>query len=110
MKDRIWPHLIAYSARNRKFGSAWRAKAIEPARTAFTAMIKRGQARGILAPDIDPEIGIALLVGPIVYRKIFIYRRGNTLKNLEAGVADAFLCAFGTGAAKKRTPAKQSAH
>jgi AcrR family transcriptional regulator len=105
MKDRILPQLIAYSARNRKFGLAWRARAIEPAQTAFTAIVKRGQQSGILTPDIDPETAIALLLGPIIYRKIFVHRIGsNALKNLEMTVADSFLRAFGIGIAKNRTP------
>lgn len=105
MKDRILPQLIAYSARNRKFGSAWRARAIEPARAAFTAIIKRGQRSGILAPDIDPETAISLLLGPIIYRKIFVHPLGGSaFKNLEITVADAFLRAFGTGVAKSQTP------
>ena len=101
MKDRIWPHLIAYSARNRAFGRLWRAKVIEPARTAFTALLKRGEKRGVLKPGIDPEIGIALLLGPMMYRRVFVQRLGGeTPRDLEAHVADAFLRAYGTAATR----------
>ena len=95
LKDRIWPHLIAYSARNQAFGNTWRAKVMEPARVALAALIKRGERLGILRPGIDPEVGIALLLGPMMYRHIFSLRLGqNVPKDLEIDVADAFLAAF----------------
>ncbi len=107
MKDRIWPHLMAYAARNQDFGKAWRAKAIEPARVAFTALLKRGEKNGILKPGMDPETGIALLLGPIMYWRIFAQRPGGESPgDLEAQVAEAFLSTFGTGKAAKH-PAKK---
>lgn len=103
MKDRIWPHLIAYAARNQAFGKAWHAKAIEPARRAFTAILKRGEEHGNLKPGIDSELGIALLLGPMMYRHVFLQRVGREFpKDLESHVADAFLSAFGTGKAARR--------
>lgn len=98
MKDKIWPHLMAYSARNRAFGDAWRAKVLEPARVGLTASIKRGEKLGVLRSGIDPEVGIALLLGPMMYRHIFAQRLGrNAPKDLEAHIVDAFLAAFGRG-------------
>jgi len=95
MKDKIWPHLMAYSARNRAFGTAWRAKVLEPARIGLAAMIRRGEKLGVLRSGIDPEVGIALLLGPMMYRHIFAQRLGqNVPKDLEVHVADAFLAAF----------------
>ncbi|MEO8735569.1 MAG: TetR/AcrR family transcriptional regulator [Edaphobacter sp.] len=95
MKDKIWPHLMAYSARNLAFGKAWRAKVAEPARIALAAMIKRGERLGVLRSGIDPEIGIALLLGPMIYRRVFVQSLGNKApKDLEVHVADAFLSAF----------------
>lgn len=108
MKDRIWPHLMAYSACNRKFGNAWRARAIEPAQVAFTALIQRGEQRGVLKSGIDVEAGIALLLGPKIYARIFLQRLGSSVpKNLEIHVADAFLGAFGAGKPEKRLPKKR---
>lgn len=106
LKDRIWPHLIAYSARNPAFGSAWRAKVLEPARVAFFALMKRGEKLGILQPGIDPEVGIAILLGPMIYQHVFVRRLGKKApKNLEVHVADSFLGAFGrTGRPGVRAP------
>jgi AcrR family transcriptional regulator len=106
LKDRIWPHLIAYSARNPEFGRAWRAKVLEPARVAFVDLMKRGEKLGVLQPGVDPEAGIAILLGPMIYQHVFVRRLGKKVpKNLEVYVADAFLGAFGrTGRPGVRAP------
>jgi AcrR family transcriptional regulator len=108
MKDRVWPHLVAYSARNRKFGDAWRMRVLGPARKAFTEIIQRGQKRGFLASRIDTEIALALLVGPIVYRNAFSRLGAGALNNLEPAIADAFLGAFGIPETKIPAYGKQS--
>lgn len=96
MRERIMPHLIAYAASNSAFGTAWRAKVVEPARIALKNLIQRGEERGVLRPGIDPEVGIALLLGPMIYRHIFTSKMGGkSPKDLEVHVADAFLGAFG---------------
>jgi AcrR family transcriptional regulator len=98
LRERIWPHLMAYSARNRAFGDAWRSKVMEPARMALIAMMKRGEKAGILKPGIDHEAGLAILLGPMIYRHVFILRTGKkSPRDLEVHVADAFLGAFGAG-------------
>jgi AcrR family transcriptional regulator len=103
LRERLWPQLMAYSARHQAFGEAWRAKVMEPARVALIALMKRGEKRGILKPGMDPEAGLAILLGPLIYRKVFVQRIGKKYpKNLEAQVADAFLGAFGTGRSDKR--------
>jgi len=70
-------------------------------RVALTNIIQRGEKRGILRRGIDPEIGIALLLGPMIYRHVFISKDGGKApKDLEIHVADAFLAAFGTQTTK----------
>lgn len=103
MRERITPHLIAYAARNREFGIAWRAKVVEPARVALKSLIRRGEQRGILRPGIDPEVAIALLLGPMIYRHIFVNKIGGKApKDLEVHVADAFLGAFANADSRLR--------
>jgi AcrR family transcriptional regulator len=98
LREKMMPHLIAYAARNRALGSVWRAKVIEPSRAALLALIKRGEMRGEIRPGIDPEIGIALLFGPMMYRHVFLRKEGaKGPKHLETFVVDAFLAAFATG-------------
>lgn len=103
MKERIMPHMIAYSARNRAFGDQWRARVLEKPRAQLRDMIKRGIQRGKLVKSLDPEIGIALLIGPMLYRHIFVNRFGGKLPaDLATHVANAFLAAYEVKAGRKR--------
>jgi AcrR family transcriptional regulator len=96
LRERIIPHLIAYASHNQVFGAAWRSRVLEPVRTALRAMMDRGKERGILKPDLDPEVGLALLLGPMIYRHVFVHKLGgNAPKDLEVHVAGSFLAAFG---------------
>jgi AcrR family transcriptional regulator len=96
LRERIMPHLIAYASRNQTFGLAWRSRVLEPARAAMRNILKRGEAKGVLQPGIDPEVGIALLLGPMIYRHVFTRKLGGAApKELEIYVANAFLAAFG---------------
>ncbi|HYK37736.1 TetR/AcrR family transcriptional regulator [Alloacidobacterium sp.] len=103
MKERIMPHLIAYSARNRAFGEQWRARVLEKPRAQLRDMIKRGITRGKLAQSLDPEVGIALLIGPMLYRHVFVSRFGGKLPaDLATHVADTFIAAYGLQTRRKR--------
>jgi AcrR family transcriptional regulator len=95
LREKMVPQMIAYASRNQALGAAWRARVIEPARVALTNIIKRGQQRRILRPAIDLEIGIALLLGPLIYRNIFAKDGKKGPKDLEVHLADTFLAAFG---------------
>jgi AcrR family transcriptional regulator len=96
MRERIMPHLIAYASHNQVFGSAWRSRVIEPARKALGNMMARGKQRGILRPDLDPEVGFALLLGPLIYRNVFLRKLGaKAPEGLEVAVADSFLASLG---------------
>ncbi len=96
LREKMTPQMIAYASQNRAMGLLWRARVVEPARVALANMIKRGEKRGILHRGIDPEVGIALLLGPMIYRHVFVSKLGGKApKDLEIHVADAFLAAFG---------------
>jgi AcrR family transcriptional regulator len=98
LREKMMPHMIAYASSNRALGAVWRARVIEPKRVALNNLIKRGEKRGELRPGIDPEVGVALLFGPMMYRHIFVSKSGEKgPKDLEVHVADAFLAAFGAG-------------
>lgn len=105
MREKMMPHMIAYASRNPVLGVAWRVRVVEPARVALTNLIRRGEKRGILRHGIDPEVGIALLLGPMMYRHVFTHKMGQKgPRNLEVQVADAFLAAYGTG---RQTPIRR---
>lgn len=102
LRERIMPHLIAYASRNQSFGMAWRNRAIEPARVALANLIERGEERGILRKGIDVELGIALLLGPVIYGRFFLNRKlgRKAPEDLELHTVDAFLAAYGKPAEK----------
>lgn len=103
LREKIMPLMIAYAWRNQALGLAWRARVLEPKRLALANMIERGEMRGVLRPGIDREVGIALLLGPMIYRHAFSQKLGQKtiIKDLEVHAADAFLAAF--GAEKRRS-------
>jgi AcrR family transcriptional regulator len=105
LREKIIPHLIAYASLNQPFGMAWRNRAIEPARVALASLIERGEERGILKKGIDPELGIALLLGPVIYGRFFLNRKlgRKTPEDLELHTVDAFLAAY-ANRAEKRPP------
>src|SRR5271170_3894651 len=97
MRERIMPHLIAYASHNRVFGDAWRSRVLTPVRTALSRMMELGKQRGILKRSLDPEAGLALLLGPLIYRNVMIHKHklgSKAPKDLETIVADSFLGAF----------------
>lgn len=96
MIGRIMPHLIAYSARNQIFAEHWKARILERPRYQLREMLLRGIKRKQLVKTLDPEIGIALLIGPMFYRRVFENRFGYQLPaDLPAHAVNAFLAAYG---------------
>jgi len=96
MIERIMPHLIAYSARDRVFAEHWKARILERPRYQMREMLLRGIKRKQLVKTLDPEIGIALLIGPMFYRRVFENRFGYKLpSDLSIHVVNAFLAAYG---------------
>lgn len=101
LKERLWPHLMAYSAKNHAFGQAWRARVMEPARRGLAAMVERGQRQGVLRKEIDLETSLALLLGPMMYTHVFVTKQGKpSPKNLVAHVVDGFFACFGKSESK----------
>ncbi len=58
-------------------------------------MMELGKQRGILKPGLHPEVGLALVLGPMIYRHVFVHKLGgNAPQDLEVHVADSFLATF----------------
>jgi AcrR family transcriptional regulator len=93
VRDRLMPHLIAYAVRDREFGIAWRARVLEPGRAKAIELMKRGIAQGHFPVDLDLQLGLALLIGPMMYRHIY-KTIAPAPENLAEGVARAFWRAF----------------
>lgn len=88
-QNRMLPHLMAYAARNKTFGETWRARVMEPPIRQITNLLKRGMKQGLLI-DLDPIVGAALLLGPMILRRIFPSAGKGLPANLEKLVVDAF--------------------
>jgi hypothetical protein len=101
MRERIMPHLVAYSASHLDFGAAWRNMVMEPPRRELRHLMKLGIEKGELSPDLDFDLSLALLLGPMMYWFIFLKRASGDPKGLAEGVIDAFWRAFGL---KKNLP------
>lgn len=71
VRKRLLPHLIAYSARNQEFARAWRSRVMEPARSMLKRLLRRGVDKRIFPAVLDEDLGVALLLGPMIYRHIF---------------------------------------
>jgi AcrR family transcriptional regulator len=93
LRDKLMPHLIAYAARDREFGKRWRLHVTEPGRVKAVELMDRGIAEGYFPEDLDKSLGLALLIGPMMYKHLF---QGTTRmpENLAEGVARAFCRAF----------------
>lgn len=93
-RTRMMPTLIAYSAVHPQFGEAWRHRVMEPPRNCLKRVLKRGIERGLLPANLDMDLAVALLLGPVLYNHIF--RKCDTPQRRDIGseTAEAFVRAF----------------
>jgi AcrR family transcriptional regulator len=92
MQKKLLPHLLAYSVRNQEFGRAWRARVMERRRAGVKRLLRRGIERGIFPAVLDEDLGVALLIGPMMFRQVF----GGSIDKqwLAQGAVDAFWKAY----------------
>jgi AcrR family transcriptional regulator len=90
LQARIMPHLVAHAARNPAFAQAWRARVFEPPREQLTQLLERAVAQGQLPRDLDRDLAIALLLGPMLYLHVLKRIRGAAPDELPESVVEAF--------------------
>jgi AcrR family transcriptional regulator len=96
MRERIMPHFIAYSARHPEFGRAWRNWVMDTPRKELEHLLQQGIAKNELAKDIDIEVALALLLGPIMYWYVFLRKSvDEPSRRLAEGVIESFWRAWG---------------
>lgn len=101
MKERILPHMIAYSARNRIFGTAWRELVVQRQCSGLRLLLERGIRQHKLVKNLDIDLCFALLLGPMFYLRIFAPKVEDAARtNLAEQVVDAFWRAFSVKAAR----------
>ena len=91
------PHFMAYSALNQAFGDAWREMVMDPPRQELRRLLRQGMKRDELNADLDLEISICLLLGPIIYWYVFLRRKVGDPTDLAESVVDAFWRAYSRG-------------
>jgi len=94
MRERITPHLVAYSANNANFGGMWRNTIMEPPRRELRRLLRAGIQKGELTPELDEDVSLALLLGPMMYWYIFLRRTADEPKDLARSVVDCFWRAY----------------
>jgi len=99
LREQLTPHVVAYSASRAEFGLIWRNTILDPPRRELRAILAQAAERGEIKPDLDLEVVLALLLGPMLYSFVLYGKTwAGPREELAASVADAFLRAFGTPA------------
>lgn len=109
LRERIMPHLIAYAARNVEFGDAWRNLVMEPPRRELKHLLKVAVDKGELVKDLNLELSLAILLGPMIYWYVLLRKKVSVPNALAEGVVDTFWRAYGkktTAASKAQVRAK----
>ncbi|HUB30213.1 MAG TPA: TetR/AcrR family transcriptional regulator [Terracidiphilus sp.] len=93
-RDRLMPSMIAYSAVHHDFGMAWRRRVMEPPRASIERILRRGIKRGLIRSDLDLEVAISLLLGPMLYTHIFQRGHVPNVPDMGPKAAESFWRAY----------------
>ncbi len=84
----IMPRLLSDVAGDEEMHDLFTEHLVEPRRRVVRAIIERAMERGEVRTDIDPELAVDLIAGPMIYRAITsggkVERLGNPLDVLNA--------------------------
>jgi AcrR family transcriptional regulator len=106
LRERLLPHFVAYSASNQQFGMTWRKMVMEPPLRELKHLIQLGVDQGELAADLNLELALGLLLGPILYWHIFQKKLVDDRRLLAREVVEAFFRAFSRAKRPKRADSK----
>ena len=67
---RIMPKIVGHASSNAAFLKAWAKRIEEPRRTLVAQLIGRAVAAGELRKDVDANLALHLLLGPILYHRM----------------------------------------
>ncbi len=67
----IFPRMVAEVSDGSALGHLYARRVIEPRRQMLSSIIQRGIDRGELAAATDVEMGIDLIMGPVMLRRLF---------------------------------------
>jgi AcrR family transcriptional regulator len=89
---RLMPNLVGAMARTPELANAVREGFLSGRRAALSEVLRRGVERGDLRPDLDLELALDVLGGPLFYR--LLITGGPIDEALAGGVADLILNGF----------------
>lgn len=89
-RRRLMPHFMAYAARNAAFANAWKLRVMEPPRARLRELLERGIEKGDLPAGLNIDVGIVLLLGPMMYRFAAGALAPDLPKDLPRQVVDTF--------------------
>jgi AcrR family transcriptional regulator len=92
LPGRLMPKLIGAMADNPELARAVRDGFLAVRRSALSEVLRRGVERGDLRPDLDLELALDVLGGPLFYR--LLITGGPLDEQLAEGVADLILRGF----------------
>jgi AcrR family transcriptional regulator len=87
---RIMPCIVPHVARSPEHYKAYQ-DIIEPRRNLVRDVLRRGIDNGELRPDIDVELTLALLIGPLILQRALRWHPGLDADKMPAQVVDALL-------------------
>ena len=90
LQNRMVPHFMAHAARNPEFGAMWRTRMMEPPRTRLRRMLKQAVAEGRLEKDLDMDLAVAQLLGPMMYRHVLQLSKAKLPENMPQRIVDFF--------------------
>jgi AcrR family transcriptional regulator len=86
---RLMPGLVSAMARHDEVAAAVREAFLGPRRSALREVLERGVERGELRPDVDRELALDFLGGPLFYR--LLITGGPLDESLVEGTVDVLL-------------------
>jgi AcrR family transcriptional regulator len=104
LAGRLMPDLVGAMARKPELARAVRDGFLAGRRAALTVVLRRGVERGDLRDDLDVELALDVLGGPLFYR--LLITGGPIDEQLAEGVADLVLRGFAPDERRRAKPAK----
>jgi AcrR family transcriptional regulator len=98
LAGRVMPGLVSAMAQNAELARRVREGFLSRRREALAAVLRRGIARGELRTDLDVELALDLLGGPLMYR--LLVTGGPVNGRVAAGVVDMLLRGIAAEAAQ----------
>jgi AcrR family transcriptional regulator len=65
---RFMARMLAEAARDPEVHAIFMATLVEPRRAAVRALVERGIDRGEVRADVDPDLAVDVIAGPMIYR------------------------------------------